>query len=60
MNVGRDHVGSLVNTLVLAYTGAGLSLFLLLHVGEVSDGAGASTSSSSRTRSSTRWSARSA
>jgi uncharacterized membrane protein len=36
MNVGRDHVGSLVNTLVLAYTGAGLSLFLLLHVGEVS------------------------
>jgi uncharacterized membrane protein len=35
MNVGRDHVGSLVNTLVLAYTGAGLSLFLLLHVGEV-------------------------
>jgi uncharacterized membrane protein len=36
MNVGRDHVGSLVNTLVLAYTGSGLSLFLLLHVGEVS------------------------
>jgi uncharacterized membrane protein len=36
MNVGRDHVGSLVNTLVLAYTGAGLSLFLLLHVGQVS------------------------
>jgi uncharacterized membrane protein len=35
MNVGRDHVGSLVNTLVLAYTGAGLSLFLLLHVSEV-------------------------
>ncbi len=35
MNVGRDHVGSLVNTLVLAYTGAALSLFLLLHVGQV-------------------------
>ena len=35
MNVGRDHVGSLVNTLVLAYTGAGLSLLVLLHVGEV-------------------------
>jgi len=32
MNVGRDHVGSLVNTLVLAYTGAGLSLLILLHV----------------------------
>jgi uncharacterized membrane protein len=30
MNVGRDHVGSLVNTLVLAYAGAGLSLFVLL------------------------------
>ncbi len=36
MNVGRDHVGSLVNTLVLAYTGSALSLFLLLNVGEVS------------------------
>jgi uncharacterized membrane protein len=35
MNVGRDHVGSLVNTLVLAYTGAGLSLFVLLHIYEV-------------------------
>ena len=34
MNVGRDHVGSLVNTLVLAYTGAGLSLLILLNVGE--------------------------
>ncbi len=34
MNVGRDHVGSLVNTLVLAYTGASLSLLLLLNVGE--------------------------
>jgi uncharacterized membrane protein len=36
MNVGRDHVGSLVNTLVLAYTGAGLSLLILLNVGEFS------------------------
>lgn len=35
MNVGRDHVGSLVNTLVLAYTGTSLSLLLLLNVGEV-------------------------
>ena len=30
MNVGLDHVGSLVNTLVLAYTGAALPLLLLL------------------------------
>lgn len=36
MNVGRDHVGSLVNTLVLAYTGSGLSLFVLLQVYDVS------------------------
>jgi uncharacterized membrane protein len=36
MNVGRDHVGSLVNTLVLAYTGAGLSLLILLNVNEIS------------------------
>lgn len=35
MNVGRDHVGSLVNTLVLAYTGSSLSLLLLLHLGDV-------------------------
>jgi uncharacterized membrane protein len=35
MNVGRDHVGSLVNTLVLAYAGAGLSLFVLLHIYDV-------------------------
>ncbi|UCH24916.1 MAG: YibE/F family protein [Trueperaceae bacterium] len=30
MNVGTDHVGSLINTLVLAYTGAALPLLLLL------------------------------
>lgn len=29
MRVGRDHVASLVNTLVLAYAGANLPLFLL-------------------------------
>ena len=36
MNVGTDHVGSLVNTLVLAYTGAALPLFVLLNLGEFS------------------------
>ncbi|MDP3771284.1 MAG: YibE/F family protein [bacterium] len=30
MRVGREHVGALVNTLVLAYTGAALPLLLLL------------------------------
>lgn len=29
MNVGRDHIASLINTLVLAYTGAALPLLLL-------------------------------
>lgn len=29
MNVGRDHIASLINTLVLVYTGASLPLFLL-------------------------------
>ncbi|MGL4608685.1 MAG: YibE/F family protein [Trueperaceae bacterium] len=38
MNVGYDHVGSLVNTLVLAYTGAALPLFLLLSLNELSIG----------------------
>ena len=32
MNVGYDHVGSLVNTLVLAYTGTALPLLLLLRL----------------------------
>lgn len=36
MNVGVDHIGSLVNTLVLAYTGSSLSLLLLLSVNDVS------------------------
>jgi uncharacterized membrane protein len=35
MNVGLDHIGSLVNTLVLAYTGSALSLLLLLAVNDV-------------------------
>lgn len=34
MNVGVDHVGSLVNTLVLAYTGAALPLLVLLSVND--------------------------
>lgn len=36
MNVGLDHVGSLVNTLVLAYTGAALPLLVLLFVNDFS------------------------
>jgi uncharacterized membrane protein len=32
MAVGRDHIASMVNTLVLAYAGASLPLFLLLTV----------------------------
>ena len=36
MNVGLDHIGSLVNTLVLAYTGAALPLFLLLSINDFS------------------------
>lgn len=34
MNVGLDHIGSLVNTLVLAYTGAALPLLVLLTQGD--------------------------
>ncbi len=30
MKVGRDHIGALINTLVLAYAGASLPLFILL------------------------------
>ena len=33
LNVGRDHVGSLVNTLALAYFGGALPLILLLSLG---------------------------
>lgn len=35
MNVGKDHVGSLVNTLVLAYTGSALPLLVLLTAGDI-------------------------
>jgi len=30
LNVGKDHIASLVNTLILAYTGSNLPLFLLI------------------------------
>lgn len=36
LNIGRDHVASLVNTLVLAYAGANLPLFLLFVLNEQS------------------------
>jgi uncharacterized membrane protein len=36
LNIGRDHVASLVNTLVLAYAGANLPLFLLFILNEQS------------------------
>jgi len=36
MRVGREHVGALVNTLVLAYTGASLPLLLYFSVGPAS------------------------
>ncbi len=36
MNVGLDHVGSLVDTLVLAYTGAALPLLVLLNLNSLS------------------------
>lgn len=32
LNIGRDHVASLVNTLILAYAGANLPLFLLFTI----------------------------
>lgn len=34
MNVGNDHIGSLVNTLVLAYAGTSLPLLMLLHIND--------------------------
>ncbi len=34
MNVGNDHIGSLVNTLVLAYAGTALPLLMLLHIND--------------------------
>lgn len=36
LRVGRDHVGALVNTLVLAYTGASLPLLLFLYTSQSS------------------------
>lgn len=36
MAVGRDHIGSLVNTLVFAYTGAALPMLLMLLVNDFS------------------------
>ncbi len=36
MNVGRDHIGSLVNTLVLVYTGSALPLLLLFRDAQIS------------------------
>jgi uncharacterized membrane protein len=33
MNIGRDHIAATVNTLVLAYLGAGLPLLLLFALG---------------------------
>lgn len=38
MRVGRDHVASVVNTLILAYTGAALPLVLLFSQGSVATG----------------------
>lgn len=35
MTVGRDHIASVVNTLVLAYTGASIALLLLFYSGGV-------------------------
>jgi uncharacterized membrane protein len=32
MDVGRDHISSMVNTLILVYTGASLPLLLLLSI----------------------------
>jgi uncharacterized membrane protein len=55
LEVGRDHVSALVNTLVLAYVGASLPLLLLFSVSETGAGARRSPSRSSR-----RWWARSA
>jgi len=34
MNIGRDHIASLVNTLFLAYVGANTALFILFYINE--------------------------
>jgi uncharacterized membrane protein len=33
MKIGREHITSLVNTLVLAYAGASIAIFIFLHIG---------------------------
>ena len=33
LNIGKEHVTSMVNTLILAYAGSSLSLFLLFYIG---------------------------
>ncbi len=38
MDVGRDHVGATVNTLVLAYVGAALPVLLIFASGALSAG----------------------
>ena len=38
MNIGRDHVAATVNTLVLAYLGASMSMFLLFTLNQVAVG----------------------
>lgn len=35
MNIGRDHIASLVNTLILVYAGASLPLFMLFHQSQI-------------------------
>ena len=35
LNVGRDHIGSLINTLALAYFGGSMPLIVLLSLGSV-------------------------
>ena len=35
LNIGRDHIGSLVNTLALAYFGGALPLIVLLSLGDL-------------------------
>ncbi|MFH1280597.1 MAG: YibE/F family protein [Candidatus Beckwithbacteria bacterium] len=38
LNIGKDHIASMTNTLVLAYTGASLPLFLLFYSSEIIPG----------------------
>lgn len=38
MNVGRDHISAVINTLVLAYTGSALPLLLLISFNQFSSG----------------------